>query len=279
MGPADKPSTPVKRLVSSLRRQLSGGSPGESTPEELRSRILSDPFLYAHYLGTYQKLLGLVPPGRGAVIEIGSGVGLIDLLDQKVLKMDLEYSPLQNLTGDACNLPFADNSLKCLILKDSFHHIPDIKAFLKESLRSLRPGGRIVVFDPYWGPLAQFVYRHLHPEPFDDSVEDWDFPASGPWSSNQALLHLVLNRDKQLFTLEFPNFTVEEFGACVGPSYLLSGGLYGRTLIPSRLLIRLREWEESRGPGLDKVRFGFIATFEKKPGNQGDLNEPVENSG
>jgi hypothetical protein len=55
-------------------------------------------------------------------------------------------------------------SLDGIVLKDTWHHIPNIETFLTEAHPTPRPVGVVVVIDPYWVALARFVYRFLHQE-------------------------------------------------------------------------------------------------------------------
>lgn len=256
----------MKQFIARVRRIVSRSEPALSmNAEVVRLRILEDRYFCQHYLGVYQRLLAFVPSGPGAVVEVGAGPGVVDILAPEVVRTDLEWSKQQEVCVDARRLPFGDGSLKALLLKDALHHIPDVKAFFSEARRTLCPGGRVIVMDPYWGPLARFVYRRLHPEPFDDTTPTWDFESDHAWSSNQALLFLVLRRDRDLFAREFPDFYVFEPGPCIGPSFLLSGGLYGRLPVPSSLLLLIRRWEERQARWLDPVRFGYVAVFEHRP--------------
>jgi SAM-dependent methyltransferase len=54
--------------------------------------------------------------------------------------------------GDALGLPFPDGSFDAVIAAEILEHIPDDKGALAEAVRVLRPGGRIAVTVPRYGP-------------------------------------------------------------------------------------------------------------------------------
>ncbi|WP_329151586.1 class I SAM-dependent methyltransferase [Streptomyces sp. NBC_01456] len=56
------------------------------------------------------------------------------------------------MEGDALNLPFPDDSFDVVIISEVMEHIPDDKGVLAEMVRVLRPGGRIAVTVPRYGP-------------------------------------------------------------------------------------------------------------------------------
>ena len=255
----------TKTWASSIRRRLAVSAiPLDAGPGELRRQILQDPYLLHHYKAIYARLLALVPDGPGPILEIGSGPGVVDLLNTEVFRTDIQCTNIHDFWADAQHLPLTSQSCRALLLKDALHHIPDVELFFHEADRVLVNGGRVIVMDPYWKGLARIVYRMLHPEPFDVRTPTWSFSNTSRLSSNQALLYLLLRRDRELFSELFPRLNIIEVGPCIGPSFLLSGGLYGRSKIPSSILLTLWEWEERRGRLLNSLRFGFIVVFEKK---------------
>jgi SAM-dependent methyltransferase len=54
--------------------------------------------------------------------------------------------------GDALALPFPDASFDAVIVAEVMEHIPDDKGVLAELVRVLKPGGRIAVTVPRYGP-------------------------------------------------------------------------------------------------------------------------------
>lgn len=123
-------------------------------------------------------------------------------------------------------MPFADRSVACFFLLNTFHHIPDVETFLREADRCLKPGGRIVMVDHNYGWISGFVLRFLHHEPFQPKAKTWAFPSSGPLSgANGALPWIVFKRDKERFSRLFPNFRLVRYRPFAPLFYWLTGGL------------------------------------------------------
>ena len=236
---------------------------GASVPT---TKITADEYLSALYRLAYSALCNLVgsaSPDR--TIEVGAGLGLSTLAGQHWIKSDVAGSAPLSLLNYAEALPYKDASLEAIVLKDTWHHIPDIEGFLTEAHRVLRPGGIIAVFDPYWSLLGRFVYRFLHQERWGTNSTSWSFHSTSPWDSNQALTYLMLKRDRHTFDQRWGNrFTVIEPRPLVGPSFLLSGGVSRRTFVSGRWLAALLRWEERRGSWFDHVRFFHVFGLVKQ---------------
>lgn len=56
------------------------------------------------------------------------------------------------LRGDALALPFADGTFDAVIVSEVLEHLPNDKGALAELVRVLRPGGRMAVTVPRYGP-------------------------------------------------------------------------------------------------------------------------------
>jgi len=229
-------------------------------------KIRNDVYLSALYQTAYGELRRLIASANhDRTVEVGAGLGLATLSGQRWIKSDVTGSAPLEVLNMAEALPYRTSSLEALVLKDTWHHIPNIEQFLGEAHRVLRAGGMVAVFDPYWGVLARTAYRILHQEEWDDHAREWSFRSTNPWDSNQALTYLMLKRDRAEFEKRWGSrFHLVEPRALVGPSFLLSGGVSRRTVVSGRWLAALLRWEEGRGRWLDHLRFFHVFGLVKK---------------
>lgn len=200
----------------------------------LRRRIIREkPFLRRIYEEWYARLAAALPDGPGEVLEIGSGGGFLDEVLPGVITSDVLPVPGVKVVLDGHRLPFPDGGLRAIVMTDVLHHLARVEAFLDEAVRALRPGGAVVMIEPWNTPFGRWVYRNLHPEPFRPEAPDWSFPASGPLSgANGALPWILLRRDRARFERRFPALRVDTIRPFMPVRYLLSGGVSLRSLMP-----------------------------------------------
>jgi ubiquinone/menaquinone biosynthesis C-methylase UbiE len=136
-------------------------------------------------------------------------------------------------TIDARDLPFKNDELKAIVMTHVLHHIPEIEKFFTEALRTLKPGGIISIVDVAHTPFARFFFKHFHPEPYDDSSVSWNFQQKNSMlDANQALTWMIFKRDQKKFLELYPDFVIEEFEYLPWFSYLISGGVTKKNIIP-----------------------------------------------
>ncbi|MBE1299263.1 MAG: methyltransferase domain-containing protein [Alteromonadaceae bacterium] len=90
------------------------------------------------------------------ILDIGGGSGMAGSFfsEQDVYCLDLsrqmlKHSSAINVQANALKLPFKSESFDLIIAAAFFHHLPQQHGLLlKECYRVLRPGGRIVGYDP-----------------------------------------------------------------------------------------------------------------------------------
>ena len=92
------------------------------------------------------------------------------------------------------------------------------------------------MIEPYYGPFARMLFKRLHAsEGFDMAVPRWETEQTlGAMSNaNQALSYIVFTRDRETLRREFPQLEVPLDRPHTHLSYILSGGLNFRQLVPN----------------------------------------------
>jgi SAM-dependent methyltransferase len=220
-----------KILAHPATRTLSVDDPQTTL---LRRQIIENKgFLREIYVEWYGKIIGCLPPHkRHNVLELGAGAGFFQSLLPQTITSEVFALPDIQLVADACILPLADNSLDAVVMTDVFHHIPDVAKFLKEAARCVRTEGKIVMVEPWRTWWSEKIYTHLHHEPFL-TTSNWEIPNGGPLSgANGALPWIVFERDRSLFEKDYSEWKINNITPMMPFSYLLSGGVSLRSLVP-----------------------------------------------
>jgi SAM-dependent methyltransferase len=170
--------------------------------------------------------------GQGILLELGSGGSYLKDLEPSVVTSDVVAGVAEEVV-DGRSLPFPDHSIRALFLTHVLHHIPDVSVFLREAERTLVPGGVISMIEVAHTPFARFFFRSFHPEPYRDDVREWSFAQQDAMmDSNQALSWILFVRDRSQFEDECPRLRIERITLLPWFSYLLAGGVTGRSLVP-----------------------------------------------
>jgi len=201
---------------------------------ELRRQIIQKkPFLRRIYADWYTAIASAIPAGPQPALELGSGPGFLRQFVPGLITSDVFPCPDIDLVLDAAALPFADASLRAVVMCDVLHHIAAPRRLFLEAARCVRPGGALVMIEPWSTLWSRRVYGLLHREPFDVHSPEWEFPASGPLSgANGAMPWIIFRRDRHRFQQEFPQWQIHELRPFMPLRYLLSGGVEMRNLMP-----------------------------------------------
>lgn len=223
----------IKKLLAHPdTRDLSIDDP--RTTERRRGIIAQNGFLTKIYDEWYRLLSERIPSGPGGVLELGSGAGFLRNYIPDVITSEVFTCPDIQVVLDASKLPFRSGSLKAIVMVDVLHHIPGNREFLAEAERSLRPGGIVVMIEPWVTPWSRLIYQNFHHEPFEPNALDWTIPDSGPLSgANGALPWILFQRDRKLFEEEHKGIEIREIRPFMPFRYLVSGGVSMRQLMPT----------------------------------------------
>ncbi|HLK91520.1 MAG TPA: class I SAM-dependent methyltransferase [Polyangia bacterium] len=229
--------------------------------EEHRRAWERNPALRALYAEWYGRVAAeLPPPAFGPRVELGSGPGFARNFIPELELSDIVRAPWHDREASAEALPFGDGALGALVLFDVLHHLPNPGRFFTEAARALRPGGRVVMCEPYVSPLSYPIYKWFHEEPLALGVDPLAPAASSgardPFDSNQAIPSLLFGRRRRAFVEAFPALAVLRVAHLSGPSYPASGGFSRGPLLPGPLWSALH-WVESRCPDVVFRLTGF----------------------
>lgn len=226
---------------------------------EHKKIIEQKPFLKRLYVEWYSEIrsrLKDVPEGK--IIELGSGGGFMKEVIPGITTSDILELDENDITFNALDMPFEDNSIAAFVMVDVFHHVPDSEMFLKEMNRCLKPGGKVVMSEPAVSAYSKFIFGNFHHEPFNVKG-DWTIPGTGPMSdANGALPWIVFVRDRKRFQDTFPLLHVVDIKKHTALRYLLSGGVSMKQLVPSwsyNLLKGIENMVQSIFPGFSLFQF------------------------
>lgn len=200
----------------------------------------------------YRRLLAHTLPDA-PILEIGSGMGYIREVDPAIWRSDILASDGIHAVLDVHELPFAADTFGSVIGLDVLHHFNTPLRFLKEAARVIRPGGRLVMIEPWITPFSRFIYTYLHQEDCDMSAQPWrddDQFAEGKlaFDGNPALPYLLIERGKMQMTTAVPSLRLRSIERFSSLTYLLSMGFKPYSLLPSAAYPLLYGVEEATRP-------------------------------
>lgn len=161
----------------------------------------TDGLFYREKMRAIHRVAPASVEGMGLVLEVGGGrSGLARLLypEATVVTIDLDFHLGQQqpaspgsffVCGDACSLPYKDDSFDVVTLFDVLEHIEDDRHAAQEALRVARPAGYLLVSAPEAGwayPYFSIMKPYCPHE--SELMREWGHVRRG-------------YRDKELFSL------------------------------------------------------------------------------
>lgn len=200
--------------------------------------------------------LGLQGVSTEPVVELGGGAGFIREFYPKVISTDILPFPESNLQCDATRLPFRKDSIGCFIGVAFFHHCTRPADLIGEVFNALKPGGYLVIVDPYISVLSRWIYRYATDEDVDLNECPLDPRPDNPVNplldANVARATLVFMRQRDRYQEMFPQFPIVRLecmnlfrhipaGSCV-QKFPMAPCFYPPTCALDVLLSPLRKW-------------------------------------
>lgn len=223
------------------------------------------PILRALYTNWYEEIAAQLVSGNS--LEIGGGSGNLKEFAPNVFSTDVMPLPWLDGIANAQNLPFPNQSFDNVVLFDVLHHIENVSLFFNEALRVLRPGGRVVMMEPYISLASWPIYHFLHPEPVNlkQNPLEWvePSPTRKPFDANQAFATILFERKYSLFKKKYPQFTKRYHCRMSFWAYPLSGGFDRPSLLPIKLLLPILSLEKKFSFISKLLAFRILVVLEK----------------
>ena len=225
------------------------------------------PVLREVYGHLYRRIAAACQPGL--TIEVGGGSGNFKDYAPDVLSFDIVHEPWLDFVADAQALPLRDQSAANIVMLDVLHHIEYPIRFLRDAARSLKRGGRLIFVEPGITPFSKLIYKTLHEEPVDTTVNPLldgnPDPAKNPYIGNQAIPTLIATRYAAQLSELVPEFELTSARWLSLFAYPLSGGFKRWSLITPRAARSLLHIEDRIEHALGAVcGFRLMAVYEKR---------------
>ena len=161
----------IKKIKEFILRQY-------STPSWIG--IWVTPFYFAQRT-LYLQMKMIAPMVQGRLLDVGCGSmpykNLFSLSQDNYLGLEFD-SPESRSAGyadyfyDGSTFPFSDQSFDGIICNQVFEHVFNPEEFLKEILRVMKPGGRLIISVPF---------------AWDEHLQPWDFARYTSFGLNSLL--------------------------------------------------------------------------------------------
>lgn len=255
-------------MSKKLRQELNSSWDDPIKATVIQRKILNEKFLLRQW---YEDIYCFVSQNlkSGPInVELGSGSSFLYEHIEGLIKTNIMVISDNDMAFDAYRMPFKDGSVDNFILISVFHHFDAPEKFLWEAARVLKPGGRILISDPYISILSYLVWQFLHPEGCDLSKIGFDknIQNNPLLDANSANATLMFVRDKNCRSKVFSKFKLVRITYHAVFHYWLAGGYNLPPLAPEWSLGIINLVEKLLRPfGRLLASFMFVILEKSKP--------------
>lgn len=123
------------------------------------------PILRKVYKEYYNYALSNLSTENGPIIEIGSGIGMIKDVIPSCKTTDITLNSGIDYIENIYSLSAQSTNASNFILIDVLHHLEYTTFALNQLHSALKPGGRVIIIEPYISLITLPIFTFLHHEP------------------------------------------------------------------------------------------------------------------
>ena len=248
----------VMRRPTEKRSQVSNPTYAEQLRIQRKNSSLPSIQIYLNSLyGRVENEIEL----DGEYLEIGAGAGISKdfLKEYGIQRTDFMGSEDTDIRGnvDAHDLPYKNDEFDGVLLFDALHHFTMPLDAMKECLRVTKPGGKIILIEPYVSLFSYPIYKFFHFEKTSwiYRLDSLDGARGDPEQGDQGISKAIIKTLKNSKTQQLKDISSWNYSLITPFSFFLTGGATSPLKIPSSI-IKLALKIEYRIP---KVLMQFIA--------------------
>jgi SAM-dependent methyltransferase len=220
------------------------------------------PFLKSVYHEWFDFIISRLIPGK--TLEIGAGNGSFKTYYPEVISSDVAKAPWIDIVADATEMPFGNGELDNIVAIDVLHHIAEPASFFREAHRVLRPGGRVVLVEPYISPFSYVIRKLFHHEPIDmKRISLFDKATKHAMDANIAIPTLIFCSPNPEYRNLYQGFRLSHVSIGELLSYQLVGGITRKPLMPDPVLRMIRSMEKKLAFLNPLMAFKMFCVLEK----------------
>lgn len=209
-----------------------------------RKMLFNDPNKLLWYKRLYFSIFNNYIPLNGkAILEIGSGSSPLKHFYPEVKTSDIIEMDYLDLVFDCQKIDeireIPPESLDVITMTNVLHHVEKPIDFLRKASRKLRPGGDIILAEPFFSWVSTPIYKYIHHEYCSSDLSEPSLKnPEGPLrSANIILPYLIFfsNKGWDSGLRNIYRFSKKEVLHYSSLSYFITGGFCIKVPIPTFL--------------------------------------------
>lgn len=164
---------------------------------------------------------------EGPTLQLGAGAGFFSRYHPGMVNSDVEQNEGVDVVADVHDLQFEAETFANIVGVDVFHHFKCPKKALQECTRVLSNEGKLVLVEPWTGPVGWLFYKYIHHEDCALIEDPWTnaFPGEKkPLDGNAAIPKSIFYDHKDKLSQQVHGLKVEKIEYFGVISMILTGG-------------------------------------------------------